>query len=787
MQPYEISRFKGVNKLIDSSKLEPGEMVQLKGASISDGSIKNLPMANTGAMYELAETFPVPTIVLDKTAYSLGDWNPGTASNSTVVEQLTCTDVAFKISVNVAAKEPMTFMLLAKCNTNNAEMLVSLYLDNSGSIGEAIPSTTLSHPQIPSGSLGTADTIRMWKAFTLVPNLAVNSDCWVSISIPTSVTFYGHPSQNQSVLAATGSWASWASAFPGKAAPQFMYITSHQSTGSEVLSMGSTELPYEPWQGNVIAADNSFTVADLARGGAAFSGCALAVYENANNGDVNYRRSIITFTDGVGGRCISKIGYSGGTSQYSVSIIPKVNFIITAAGSRGCVLSATVPECQYCFPITLMDRYIGNNSINPSISSSLTGEYGVCIFQDCVALTGGGTDGYVSPGATPNNKPNYISLRGFAGGTSPEDIGAGFSAVNIRGYSASGVPDKPSLVVNFGEHVIYLKNSKYPFRMWYGNPGEIDSFNALENVSQAESILGTRILGNELLIFFANKIRRFSGVPRYGSITTIKETGIENSRFVTKANGGLFILSTDGLWFYNGGFSLIPDKSKIFTQVIGSGNVPLSSSSDYAMYQSRLIHVPNMHCIGIVRQDFDRYAQYAHTSIWFYDYWTEQWFEYYNQTLTQVGTFPMSIFRTDSVWVRDPLQSANGPDGGFMMENVNNFSPFSFETGWIDPQPGLDKKRFLHFVLEGTRMSSGFAPEITILLTFDDGSTISWTTTFGSTPSGDYVAKEKMLGITARKFKVGMSCVGGGSVGPYTNPQVQIHRFIMFYESGKQK
>lgn len=749
MQSFEISKFKGVNKIVEASKLEPGETQQLYGALINNGSIQSMPMPS----YETKDvSFPVPHIELDQTGFTIGSWNPGAAASSTTVSGAIQHRIAFHVNYSLGVDIPVTVMLLLKGTyaTATSNIYMSIYTETG-----AQPTTDITAKRLQSFTLRTSDPNRVWRGFTATASQATGGVCWfvfdIVIADASSHTLYGHPSQSTlTKYQSGGAWTDWGVAWPGKDKPQFMVIDSQQTTNArDVHQMTTVKTPFRPWQGSVTVGSFGFSTATPLTyfGGAAL--CVLEVPEATSD----YKRTIILAYDpSGGGTCISTLAATGFPQA---NIVTSINLIRV-----GNVIAATAPGVEFCFPLTLLDWPAAGFDVDYSATS----------FQNYIALCGGGTDGTTSI-TPPNKKPCYIDLT--AAGL---PIHSGYAGISVRGYGAAGTPDEPMYVMDFGNHLIYFRNADYPFRMWYGIAGQIDSFNADENLSQAEPILSVEKYGNEFLVFFASEIKKYSGVPRYAVLSRVKDTGVLNSRFVKPANNGVFILSTDGFWFFNGVFNQVLDKPSILQN---NKQRYLCQASDYTIHQPRLIHFPNIHSVGLV---FQRYSTnpYNHTAIWLYDYWTGDWNRYYMITSGSYGgTFQMSAIPYETTWIYD------GSYKGLMLESDSKFSPFIVETGWIDVDSRMDKKRFLHFTMEATNPAA--SQIISVTIDYDNG--VSYT--FDSvdlrvTDGGVYTKIEKMVPATASRFKILVSCNTTGTPAP-TNEQVKIHKFNMFYEPGKQK
>ena len=757
MKSFEISKFKGVNKIIEASKLEPGEMQELYGAYLNDGSIQSMPMPS----YDTEDkTFPVPNILHNYTGYLDAIWNSDT-DFAPVAYAAGGTKMAVQFPDDIPANEPVTLMFLLESAVHTVtdgtySYQLSIHVDNGGN-----PNPTELVAAFNSHGSENQDEYRKWCSFTCIPTTAPGANWWAVLTIispyaSSVVNVYGHPSQNLTTKVYSGaSWVPWSSVYSGIPQPQVMVIDSVQSSDGEEVDQSTTiNTPFTPWSGEVTFSGGfGSRTCTITSGIDRFLGAALSIMEVPDAAG-DYKRTLVITSSGspLGGQlsCISRFQIGGAET---VNIIPKMSII-----KVGNILAVTAPGIEFCFPLVLVDNHDTNTGP----------DYGAVWFQKNLILTGGGTDGRWNNG-TENNKPVYIQF------VNPNLSPSSSTSISFKNYSASSVPDKPEHVVEFASHLIFIRNFQYPFRMWYGNAGEVDSFNAYENLSQAEAVLSVEKYGNDLLIFFASEIKKYSGSPRYAVLSTIKETGILNSKFKQKVSEGVFILAIDGLWVYNGVLTRVIDRPQIFN---ANKKRYMYQATNATVCSSRLVKFPEIHSIGIVLQKYETSPDVV--AIWLYDYWAQDWYRYYVSSDTDTGgVMEMAALPYHTNWIRD------GAYSGLMLENESKFSPFQLETGWIDVDPRMDKKRFLHFTMEATNPAASQLIDVTI--DYDNGTSYAFTDIDLRVTDGSVYAKiEKMVPATASRFKISVSCNTTGTPAP-TNEQVKIHKFNIFYTDGKQK
>jgi len=764
-KPCEISKFKGVNRIVDASKLEPGEMTTLQGALINTGSLCNMPMPS----YDTADvTFPIPVVIENESGYSRGSWNPLLATNYTSFAGAVNTRIALLSLATIPTNQPVTVFFLMKGTITSAlpYMTVSV-LDAVG----PNPSTDRTLYRLNSFTLNSSDPTRVWRGFTIVVDSAAVNPKWVVLDIfgavGASFDLYGHPTHTQDVQEYSGgTWQSWGTLHPGQSKPQFVVVSqgTQVSTATDsarlVSQMGEVNLPFNTWQGGVqcFATNQSFTTGSFT----AWGGASLSVIE-IPKATGTYKRSLIMNSDTNGGVLSGPLT---GTSLYA-NVIPKVNLVRV-----GNVIAATAPGVQYCIPITLMDTPY----------RAFDTDFHAVSFQNYLALCGGGTDGLAYGSTGVNKKPVYLDLT-----LTGNPIHSGYAGICVKSYAAALTPDEPMFVLNFGESLIYVRNRDYPYRMWYGTAGTVDTFNAYENLSQAEPVLNVAKYGTEFLAFFSNQVKKYSGVPRYAVLAPIKETGVKNGRFIVRANGGLYVLCSDGLFFYNGVFNPVLDKAQIFET---NHRRYTGQASNYDIHQTRLAHLEKQHAIAIVlqRSHMDS-AVYKDTDIWFYDYWTSDFYQYWlNDYDAQCGVYQMAAVPYDVPWLLDYQYTPNY--SGLMCESSTAFSPMNVETGWIDPLPVMDKKHFLHFTMEATNTVASLLISLTV--TYDNGLSYTWSDidlhtaadSEGRTPT--YTKIEKQVPAHAGRFKVAITCNAIIASTP-TTEQIKIHKFTLWWDDGKPK
>jgi hypothetical protein len=770
LKPCEISKFKGVNRIIDASKLEPGEMTTLQGAIINTGSLCNMPMPS----YELADqTLPIPYFIENKTVYGLGGFDPTLATNHSTIPGILGAGgkiALFSLS-SIPTGVPVTIFFLVQKTFVAGAGSQWLYVDVYDAVGPN-PSTNRTLKRLSACSVSSSDPKRVWMGYTLVVDPAAVNPRWVVLThallYGSTMEIWGHPSasHNQDCQVYNGSsWSSWATSFPGKAKPQFAVVSTDTQVSTAtnsarlITQMGKVDLPFEPFWGAITAGSYSFTgLTNWGNG----SLCVLDVPRATST----YKRAFI-MDNGINDT------FTG--TGLIANVVPRINLVRV-----GSIVAATSPGCRSCVPITLMDV--------PYQSS--TSDFSAAVFDKYLLLTGGGTDGGTYGDAyesVRNRKPCYLDL---ASNGSP--VNSGGSGFQVKSFSSTP-PDEPQIVVSFGGYPIYAKNRLYPYRMWYGQTaGTVDTFlyssaTCWENLSMSEAILNLISDGSEMLVVFASSIFKYSGVPRYANYRCIHEAGARNGSSIIKAHGGVFLLLSDGLWFYTGAFSQIIDKPKIFNFL---GGRRMGLSSNFMVHQSRMGHLENQHAlVFLLEQSYYDTPSHSNSTLWLYDYWTGDFFQYWlNDSLGNCGIFQVECLPYDTVWLLDYPYVPNY--SGLMCESSTHWSPMNVETGWIDPLPVMDKKHFLHFTMEATNTVASLLISLTV--TYDNGVSYTWSDidlhtaadSDGHTPI--YTKIEKQVSTHAGRFKVAITCNVANPSTP-TTEQIKIHKFTLWWDDGKPK
>lgn len=603
-----------------------------------------------------------------------------------------------------AVNEIFGFFILMKANVSTSSYNIHGVVRRSN-VGGEIDRTDLKHIY----EVKTSDPQKVWRGFIAGlnqtfdgPNLSVG----IYTEPGSDVQVYGHPSCSGWVQfdnEADTTPTPWNSVHAGQLQPMVVIV---RSTTGIVDDMKAITLPYTTKKiAGTIGTDRVFSESSI------IEPHILATVHNSSA--PTYKNAIISSIGGVNQPVNGWTGQDAYITSKTI-LVKKDN-----------VIAATAPDTQYCVPIMFQkpglidpddtDTVINHDTLDAIVSNGN------------LILTGCGID-------ATSHVPNYVDL-----------------ATN-HGKALSVGPDAPEFIDLQGLALVFSKNYKFPFRMWYGVPGIINSFspNFIENIFLGDPIITTAKFSNSLLYFSPTEIKRFSGVPGPGSVAPQIWTEGTKSKFgVVETKIGIFCLLDRQLYLYNGSMLPVKDLSDIIRE-----------KNDELRTEAFLIHLEKEEEILIQLDPSD-------SDCIIYNY-AQQKFR--------------TIDITSSFW-RGSLPGLNRNilyvDGSNFktLYGGSTYAAIIVQSGWISFAAELKNIKYLKFIIEASATSVDTL--INIQFDFENISPIIYNNINLKHGTNEYVEVIEKLGVTARRFKYTITSSA-------TIEQPKIHRIKVYPEIAKR-
>jgi hypothetical protein len=572
------------------------------------------PNDNPTAWNLFAHLFRLDTLIID------------TGGNSVQIDPAKYYVKQIALDRDIAAYEMLTlFVLVKNYAVDNTEMYGLIYKDDSGNL---IDITESKHTFL----IKETDDYRVWRGFQIVPNEAIPSGTpfWIGIytSNASEVNIFCDPSADGWYQYDGVNLTEWGAAHPGTDQPIYMLIGSsiYQSFDDIVPLVLYNQIDtYEGASSGInTTISNSFT-ANL-----------FSIIKNP----------LVSKDDS---RIIARQGKLN--APYDVNwntelfVYPKTNIVL-----RNGIIAVTTFGAKYCVPISIQKQYY--NSVTDGSKIVEVNRIKAISFNGNIVLTGCGSD-------KKNHKPVYVDLQ----------------SGHTHSYTAF-VPDSPKMVEQLGLAVLFISNYEYPFRVWYSNPGQLNTFaaNQLENLSLGEPITNVSRFQESLLIFTPSQVKILSGV--LGESASLKEIGnlgtnSFDSSILTKA--GVFFIVGNFICVYNGAVQMLAD----LTDFIDTSNIDRWSKIQMASLDDRdeiIMHLSDLDTEAVV-------------------------FNYTNRTFYKVSLQPIIM---KNFWDGNYQKVLFTRNDIFcsIYRGGEKFSKFGFETGWIDPNKLYQKKHFDRLLID---------------------------------------------------------------------------------------
>lgn len=316
-----------------------------------------------------------------------------------------------------------------------------------------------------------------------------------------------------------------------------------------------------------------------------------------------------------------------------------------------------------------------------------------------------------------------------------------------------------------------------PHRMYFSTAGAVDGFSSsqYENLSDGKPVLWIEEWFGSLIIFFADHIKRYTGTPGNAVLETIFYVGVPCGEMVCKTPKGIFFLSSEGLYLYNGSFQRVEDKSTYFdnanfTNALEDGWM----AYDY-IYEDLLFYPGNASQVNVfnTRKMLFRQLDYSVSG---QDYPSAangiRIFNYYdNLNMKTAISFP-GIAHVKELYG----SKAVSPQSGI------KYKLPTIQSGFIDVDPVYEQKRFDCCVLDVEDDGSNGSNSIVVTFYFDDNTSII----SSSTSITDYPNTKSVLSLKFRidkqarliKYKI----VGNSGTLAQDSGQLIIYKIKFIYD-----
>jgi len=250
-------------------------------------------------------------------------------------------------------------------------------------------------------------------------------------------------------------------------------------------------------------------------------------------------------------------------------------------------------------------------------------------------------------------------------------------------------------------------DSSLKHRMYFSTAGMVDAFasNQYENLSDGQEILWIEEWYGSLIVFFADRIKRYTGTPGNATLETIFYRGVSCAEVVCKTGRGIFFVSTDGLYLYNGTFQRIMDWSTKFDQA-NSKSLKEDGWLEFNDKSQELYFYPGYNSVVNVwnaKHNFFRQKDYTSAvcsaGMRFFKY-------YHNMDLKTAISYP-SITHVSQVEAGTTYQAIN------------------VQSGWIDVSEGqgnsnYEQKRFDRCIIEYSGQTAGAVAQVVSVVGIDN-------------------------------------------------------------------
>jgi hypothetical protein len=750
---YEISDFKGLNLHDEARKIEPGQFTVLTNASTDNNSIK-------ADAIDALISMPVPKILSNAFCnhFFYTPWIPTSAYAAS-------TEFAYHIpsginetlhpgdSVNVLV--PFTCSVLA---TGTDFMSATLYnTDASGNPGLNISINAAGLGYVATASAALTNQLSDFyvsKELMMISSASVN-DWWVGLKgsgVVNASKQIPRFSAKQTTSTASKNWQdvsgmNWWGCI----------ISRHTLTGGHVLNIYpfissnesqqfSASVPTATGNKNVYARDLDTGAGDFQP----FS--RLYVDKEPNYKSVFDSIGGTSFVSGTGAYGVNSLVQATATGNISINKYFDFNVVEVSAMALGGNESSTRGIQSFTSPENrngIIFDY-GNDFIyGTSPSAYAVGKYRrkssycffngyfvparmgqLCAYQFNSAMPMGGNLQYclnVQPLVTPtfNSPKGVISYNNF-----------------LMYYNVKGIASGNNL-----QH-----------RMYFSTAGMVDAFssNQYENLSDGEEALHIEEWYGSLLVFFADRVKRYTGTPGNATLETVFYRGVSCAEMVCKTGRGIFFVSTDGLYLYNGTFNRIMDWSTKFDQA-NSRNIQEDGWLEFNDKQQELYFYPGYDSVVNVwnaKHNFFRQKDYTTAvctgGMRFFKY-------YHNMDLKTAISYP-GITHVSQVEAGTTYRAARA------------------KSGWIDVSEGqgntsYEKKHFDRAIIEYNACQSGY---FDFTVHFDDGQSkvFSGINLAGITPG--IVSYQVPLDYDAKLIQYEINC-------PEQSEQMSIHKIKIYF------
>ncbi len=712
MQIFEINVFGGLNLKNDSRKIAPGEFTTLKNAYTKEGAIK-------ADAVDALISMPVPVTLANHIGAYAKEVALGSAATSA-----TGVTAAIYITGNFVSGDVIHFGVPRKVGsgTNGSQVLSSVGLYNGTTAG---PSASIDSGYLNIVSINTlvsasAAPSGVVYEFYEAMVTGATSAMWIRVNGPTAIACGTSPTASTMVCGASG-WASGSRfscvvykdsiSAAGHVLNIVPVVMSNDQTRTQVDTVsGSNQITFPGWKEYYFS--RTFV-----------SGCAPynSFFSLAYNGPGG------NYTNSLAG--ISLI--NADSKRYS-----DLNFI-----QADKIFAFTHNESQNSVAVD-HNHYQDSTYDLQHSTMRPTNKRSACFFN-----------GYFIPA---RNGPLVAYKTAVALGNGADPATRALVEFPLR----TPTFENPRIILNYNNYLMVFNVKDEMHRMYFSTAGAIDGFSATqkENMSDGEEVLWAEEWFGSIILFFSSKIKRYTGTPGNASLETIFYKGVPSAEVVCKTGNGIFFLTNDGLYVYNGSFAPVKDLSTKF-DLANFDNVNQDGWLEYnGKKQELYFYEGHSSLINIWNTEYNYFRQKDYT--------------------TAVCTGEMRLFKyTDNMNLKNAISYPSITHVS-EIEAGTTYQPVTAESGWIDPsegKTGYDQKHFDSAIIEYKQASAAGTFDAYIYTDdLDDSTPAASASATSLSGSGSFGSLKLPINRDAKLFRYKL-------ISPAQNAQLNVSKIKILY------
>jgi hypothetical protein len=735
MQIFEINAFGGLNLQSDSRKIKAGEFTSLINANVEDGSIKADAVDSLLAM-------PISKVLYNGIG-SLNyehPWRPGASGGNNQYATFFNESLATGDNIEVAIPFYLSGIASADLATANNEWIgLSIYNYTSATIPSA---------RIDAG----------------IGQIAGFGYC----EFTTGVAGYGSGSfyvtHNALIASAATGFCAIINRTPSASGyngiiDSSAYVTQKYSTAGVVTATAAWVTNNTPWScvivkntfsgGHVLNIYPFITVNETRNIKLSYAAASAnhSYYDNLASGDQmvfsrlwvpdepNYKNSFFCSGNALSRYQLNRFTEVASTNtNRDATISNDFNLIEASGGAR----YISVPETKNSILVDFDPGYFTNYF---TAYRKLPRKSSHCVFQDYLII--------IRNGAICAYKFN-VPMSSYAMNVVP---------LSTPTFTA------PRGVITYNNYLIFynvigLTGNLRRHRMYFSAAGQVDSFSTTqyENLSDGKEILWIEKWYGSLIIFFADEIKRYTGTPGNASLETIFYKGVSCGEMVCKTGRGIFFLSNDGLYVFDGSFTKVTDLSQTFD----FANIQYAQQDGWMEFNNK-------------KQELYFYPGYdSKINIWNAQ---NNYFRQKDYT-TAVCSAGMRLFNYyDNADLKTAISYPSITHIS-KIEGGSTYQPVTAQSGWIDPsegKTGYDQKHFDSAIIEYKQASAAGTFDAYIYTDdLDDSTPAASASATSLSGSGSFGSLKLPINRDAKLFRYKL-------ISPAQNAQLNVSKIKILY------